>query len=81
VVVNSYRGRYFGWYVAFSSAHRRVGGGFAASVPSLPGLTSGSVTARIGLLGDPFRGRVPLGAVFALEFNAGLLGAKHPLSY
>jgi hypothetical protein len=87
VMVNSYRGRYFGWYVggdwrpSIRDGCCRLGGGLAASVPSLPGLRAASVTARIGLLGDPFRFHEPIAPVFSLEVTVGLGGVKHPLSF
>jgi hypothetical protein len=98
VLVNSYRGRYFGWYVAgdwrpsIRDGCCRLGGGLAASVPSVPRLRAVSVTARIGLLGDPFRvlrwkdgmgarRTEPIAPVFSLEVTAGVGGVKHPLSF
>jgi len=96
VMVNSYRGRYFGWYTggdwrpSVPDGCCRLGGGLAASVPSVPGLRAVSVTARIGLLADPFRVlRDATGArrteriapVFSLEVTAGLGRVKHPLSF
>lgn len=86
VMVNSFRGRYFGWYVggdwrpSIPDGCCRLGGGLAASVPSVPRLRFASVTARIGLLADPFRVR-PVAPVFSVEVTAGIGGVKHPLSF
>lgn len=92
VMVNSYRGRYFGWYTggdwrpSMDDGCCRLGGGLAASVPSIPGLRAVSMTARIGLLGDPFRrararGTERISPVFSVEAVAGLGRVKHPLSF
>jgi hypothetical protein len=91
--VNSYRGRYFGWYVggdwrpSIENGCCRLGGGLAASIPSFPGLRPVSLTARIGLLGDPFRAdrrarlAERIAPVFSLELTGGLGRVKHPLSF
>jgi hypothetical protein len=69
------------WRPSIRDGCCRLGGGLAASVPSLPGLRAASVTARIGLLGDPFRFHEPIAPVFSLEVTVGLGGVKHPLSF
>ena len=87
VLVNSYRGRYFGWYTggdwrpSVPTGCCRLGGGLAASVPSIPKLRSVSATARIGLFGDPFRRRERIAPVFSFAIIAGVGGVKHPLRF
>jgi hypothetical protein len=87
VLVNSYRGRYFGWYTgadwrpSLPDGCCRLGGGLAVSVPSIPKLRAVSATARIGLFGDPFRRREPIAPVFSFAIIAVVGGVKHPLSF